>query len=882
MKLRLYAIIAVLFMGFSMEGQNTTFKVFGKCGMCKERIESVAKDVIGVNDATWDRKSKILDVTYQDGLFDIKELHHSLAAVGHDTDRVKASKKAYKELHTCCKYKRVKLKKVPHDHDGDGFPDHGDDHHHHDEAVPHDHDGDGVPDHDDSFHDVKAAENEVAGMIYEKTAEGKLQPVIGANVVWAGSANGTATDVDGHFALDKVDGNTQLVISYIGYASDTIDMKDQSIVAITLQNNHILDEISITHKKRATEISFIDPIKTQNIGQKELCKAACCSLSESFETSPAVDVSFTDAVTGTRKIEMLGLAGPYVQIMRENMPYIRGLSAVAGLSYTPGPWIESMQLNLGTGSVVNGPESMTGQINVEIKKPESSEKLYVNLFANRAGRLEANVNTYADVSDKWSTAIIAHGSMMNNSIDDNNDNFYDTPLRDQVFLMNRWRYAGDNGLRVQFGAKYSDVSSEAGQIATSQDSWKALSENSKIEAWTKVGKVWEGDPFKSIGWQTSFVNHNMESSYGLRTYDATQNSIYSNFIYMNAVNGDPKKQFKVGASIQYDKIDENILLNLFENEKRFDREEFLPGVFAEYTYLPNEKWSIVAGIRGDYHNNFGSFVTPRLHVRYAPQDKLAFRIAAGKGHRTASVFAENLGIFATNRVIRLQSSNTNTPYGLNQEVAWNVGANVTREFSLAGMNTVLGLDYYYTWFDEQVVVNWENARTVSFSNLEGQSGAHSLQAQIDVEIVEGLDLRSAYRYNDVTSDFQVNELGLTRYQKPLTSKHRAFVNLAWEMGKGWIWDGTYNWQGEKRLPYTEEVAQPASPQYSPSFSMFNTQLTKQIKGLDIYLGVENAFDFRQEDAIISADNPIDASFDGAQIWGPVFGRNIYVGLRWKM
>jgi len=326
--------------------------------------------------------------------------------------------------------------------------------------------------------------------------------------------------------------------------------------------------------------------------------------------------------------------------MRENMPYIRGLSAVSGLSYTPGPWIESMQLNLGTGSVVNGPESMTGQINVEVKKPESSEKLFVNLFANRAGRLEVNANTYLNLNDKWSTAILAHGSTMDNSIDDNSDGFYDTPLRDQILLMNRWKYVGDNGIRFQFGGKYSDVNSLAGQLPR-QDQlplWLAESSNKKIELWSKVGKVWEGDPFKSLGWQTSFVSHDLDSKYGNIAYVADQKSLYSNLIFMNAVNGDPKHKYKVGASFQLDMIDEEV----GDADFAFDREEFMPGVFAEYTYLPSEKWSLVLGLRGDIHNDYGAFLTPRLHLRYEPQDKLAFRISAGRGQRTASVFAENL------------------------------------------------------------------------------------------------------------------------------------------------------------------------------------------------------------------------------------------------
>lgn len=850
----------LILMSTYLSGQSTlTITVYGNCGMCQDRIENAAKNVIGVNTANWDDSTLKLVVSYQEGLFEEDDLHSELVAAGHDTDKMTTTDEIYDNLHGCCKYERPSTATDTNEKGDSNEPDitttgrvlHGDHYH---------------------------SNSEVAGMIYERTADGVLQPLIGANVHWAHTTAGATTDAEGHFTIDRNESQSLLVISYIGYQTDTVDMTGQSLIAATMISNHLMDEVNITHKRRSTEVSFVNPIKTQNITQKELCKAACCSLSESFETSPAIDVSFTDAVTGTRKIEMLGLAGPYVQIMRENMPYIRGLSAVAGLSHTPGPWIESMQLNLGTGSVVNGPESMTGQINVEIKKPETSEKLYLNLFANAAGRLEANANTYFDLNSKWSTAILAHGSVMNNSIDNNDDGFYDMPLRDQVLIMNRWKYVGDDGLRFQMGGKYTRAKSTAGQIPSSAQTipWVAQGEDNVLELWTKVGKVWEGDPFKSLGWQTSFVNKNLRSNYDNAQYNGDQSSLYSNLIYMDAIANDPKHKYKLGASIQYDDISENV----FVSDAELQREEVMPGAFAEYSYIPNEQWTVVLGLRGDYHNLYGAFATPRLHVRYAPQDKLAMRIAAGRGQRTASIFAENLGIFASNRSVQIQNTDSSLPYGLDAEVAWNMGANVTKEFDLAGMSTVIGVDYYYTYFEQQTVVDWDiSPLTVGFYNLQGNSSAHSLQVQADIELTEGLELRTAYRYNDVQTLYQVGEL-----QKPLVSRHRAFVNVAAELGKGWSWDGTVNWQGSKRLPTTaDNPTEFQVPTTSPSFTVVNTQVTKTFgNALDIYLGAENLLAKRQLDPIISADDPTRPYFDGSLVWGPVFGRNVYIGLRWRM
>ena len=308
----------MLMISYAANGQELSIQVYGACGMCQERIENGAKDVIGVNTASWDQMQNTLTVTYAEGLFREGELHARMAAIGHDTDEAKATDEVYENLHECCKYRET-FETISMNMEEDG--------------------------------DEKAEEHTISGMIYEQDASGALQPLIGANVYLAETSHGTSTDLDGYFTFHKPhEVNTNLVvISYAGYENDTIDMTGEKMVSVIMKTNYIMDEVEIVHKRKSTEVSFINPIKVMNIGEKELCKAACCNLSESFETNPSVDAGATDAVTGTKKIEMLGLAGPYVQVTRENMPYIRGLAAVYGFSYTPGTWIESIQLNMGTG-----------------------------------------------------------------------------------------------------------------------------------------------------------------------------------------------------------------------------------------------------------------------------------------------------------------------------------------------------------------------------------------------------------------------------------------------------------------------------------------------------------------------------------------------------
>ncbi len=850
-------IVALLFLSFTANGQELSIKVYGACGMCQERIETNAKNVIGVNSASWDEVENMLTVTYSEGLLQEVELHEKMASIGHDTGKIKSTDETYENLHGCCKY-RVEENSPEENQVVEKFK----------------------LDFKEKGGKVDETGSTISGMIYEQNASGRLEPLIGANVYLAESLEGTSTDLEGYFSFQKPTSieSELIVISYTGYANDTIDMTGQSVVSVVMKTNFIMDEVEIVHKRKTTEISFINPIKVQTIGQKELCKAACCNLSESFETNPSVDAGATDAVTGTKKIEMLGLAGPYVQVTRENMPYIRGLAAVYGFSYTPGTWIESIQLNMGAGSVVNGPESMTGQINVEVKKPELSEKLNLNLFANASGRFEANANHASQINERWSTALLLHGNYQDRIQDRNNDNFQDMPDNTQLIAMNRWKYKSENGKFAQFGVKGTYIDKSSGQISALQEGpfngerWRADVKTQRIEGWSKIGKIFKDRPYASIGLQLSASYHDQKALFWRRPYNGTQTSAYANLIYQTIIN-DTKHNIKFGSSYQFDRFDEEV------GDKTYLRNEGMVGAFTEYQYVPNDKWTLVLGLRADYHNLFGAFLTPRIHMKYNPEETASIRLIAGRGQRTASIFAENIGLFASNRNIVINGENADTPYGLGKESAWNFGANYTKEFMINGRSTVFGVDYYYTTFSDQVVVDYDiNPQEVHFYNLVGKSYSHSIQTQVDMELFEGFDLRVAYRFNNPKTDF----VGGNSI-RPLISKQRAFFNIGWELGGGWIYDLTGNWQSSKRIPFTDQ--NPEEFRFdaeSPSFMTFNSQISKTIrKGFDIYLGGENIFDFRQENAILSNDNPFNDYFDSSLIWGPVQGRTVYIGVRYK-
>lgn len=724
------------------------------------------------------------------------------------------------------------------------------------------------------------SQDKVLGLVVEMNAQGEETPLPGANVYWLGTTTGAVTGGNGVFILPRISGNNQLVVSYVGYHTDTVTVSGQSNVKVVLEPDEILDEVTVEGWRPTSGVDYLKGINTIEMGEDELFKAACCNLSESFDTNPSVDVSFTDAVTGTRQIEMLGLAGPNTMISVENMPGIRGISANNGLSYIPGTWINSIQVTKGTGSVVNGSESIAGQLNVELKKPQDSEKLYINGYLNESARSELNVISTQRVGKNWATTTLLHGSIRPIEQDMNDDGFVDMPVGNQLNFVNRWVYRGDKNWLGQVGVKALRDQKTGGQMGYDPEEHRNTSNKygveidaSRYEIFAKTGYVFPKKEYKSFGLQLSGVWQEQDSYFGFTEYDATQASFYSNLIYQTIIS-DTRHKVKAGISFSYDEFDEQL------NELTFDRVERVPGAFFEYTYDDLDKVTVIAGMRVDNNNLFGTYLTPRLHVRYSPFETTTIRASAGKGRRTASVIAENMGVLASSRAISFANLQVNEGYGFRQDEAWNAGVNLTQDFSLNYRNGVINIDFYRTIFDEQVVLDLDrSSQEAVFSSLQGKSWSNSFQVQLDYELVKRLDIRLAYRWLDVQVAYEAGLL-----QKPLVPENRAFFNAGYETRNNWAFDYTVHWTGGQRIPGTGSNPEPYQRSVSSSdFITMNTQITKSFKkGWDVYVGVENITNYKQENPIIGAEDPFGPYFDSSLVWGPIFGRMTYAGFRYRI
>lgn len=723
------------------------------------------------------------------------------------------------------------------------------------------------------------SQNNIEGMVMEDNPENRRLGLAGANVYWLNSQTGTITKTDGSFVIPFKKEYNQLVISYVGFESDTLFIDSPKTVNHWLKPSNALNEVVVQKKRDAVQKSYFSPQNVVTINSAELLKAACCNLSESFETNPAIDVNFSDALTGTKQIQMLGLTSPYLLITQENIPMVRGASQAYGLTFTPGTWVESIQITKGAGSVVNGYESISGQINTELVKPLTDKAVFVNGYANLNGRLELNTHLNKQLTDNWSTGLYLHGNRRDAKEDGNGDGFLDAPLGNQINVLNRWQYQNPSTGWVSFiNLRFLNDEKQVGQTnyvpgtdKFTTNSWGGEINTRRFDTSLKLGYVFPELPFQSLGFQTAYNIHKQDSYFGFNEYNIDHESVYSNLLF-NSIIGDTKSKFKTGLTFAYDGYGEMV------KTQDYSRVDKSIGAFFEYSYDNLKELSLTAGIRVDNHNNLGTFVTPRLHLRYMPWDRGSFRGSFGRGKRAANIFAENQQLFASARQIRVLGDDSSI-YGLDPEDAWNYGASYIQGFNLFGRTGNITLDYYVTNFKNQVVVDWENPLEVSFYNLEGKSLAKSFQFEINYEALKNFELRTAYKFYDVETDYISGAL-----QKPLQAQHRFFANLGYmtvpkENGSQWRMDYTVHTLGRQRLPYIAN----SSMEYSPSYSLMNAQITKVFNNkFEIYLGGENLTNFMQDNPVVGADDPFGTNFDTSIIYAPIMGRMFYTGFRYKL
>ena len=741
------------------------------------------------------------------------------------------------------------------------------------------------------------------------------QPLVGASVYWEGTTIGASTDAEGAFLLHRVKGYDNLVASYLGFVNDTLHVANGAErIEFALRADGVeLEDVVVEGNLSGNFVKRDGIVKNEMISFAGLCKMACCNLAESFENSASVTVGYSDAISGARQIKMLGLAGTYTQILDENRPIMRGLSAPYGLSYTPGMWLNSIQVSKGVASVTAGHEAITGQINLEHRKPTDDERLFVNLYLDDELRPEANISTAFPVSKnkKLSSVILLHGSMDTDvrKMDHNDDGFRDLPLADQLNIANKWLYAADNGTQIRWGWKFVQENRLGGML-----DYKNSMRDQMREKWDQPGTLYgskirnrgangyfkigtpvgpsvydpdEKDEMRSnLAFVADFDHFNENAYFGLNDYKGNENALAMNLMYNHYFTY--RSSLIVGAQAQLQYYRESLANNTpwIEAAKSrfydFDRSEQEVGAYAEYTYAVKDKFSIVAGIRGDYNAFYDKFfVTPRGHIRWNITPSTTLRGSAGLGYRSTNVITDNIGILATGRAIVFKDSDFSKFNRL--EKALTVGGSLTQTFGLVSADdATLSFDYFRTQFYNSVIADQEyNADQILLYNSDKRSYTDTYQIDFSWTPVERLDIFATFRYTDSEMTIDRPDGKTARVERPLVSQYKTLLNIQYATKfRRWVFDATAQLNGPARIP--TQTGDLADDKYSPRYPMFFAQISRKVGKFDIYAGCENIADYRQHDPILNADNPYSTGFNSMNVWGPLMGRKFYIGLRFNL
>ena len=718
---------------------------------------------------------------------------------------------------------------------------------------------------------LNAAAQDIAGTVRGRKADGSITVPYG-NVYWVDTAISVTADGEGKFTIAPIQWPGQLVASASGYSNDTLTIVEapSEVVAFVLEPVVELGAARIVERTQGTLLDTRSTVNMERIGQKELKRAACCDLSESFETNATVDVSYADAVSGTKAIKMLGLDGKYALISVENIPFLRGLSSSYGLTLLPGPWIRGINVSKGTGPVVNGYSSMTGQIDLSLLQPSSAEPLFVNLYGNAQGRYEANVHSAQRLDSAWHNLLMVHANFNETELDNNKDGFLDNVLNKRINILDRVEYQGD-GSDAHFGVRYVLDDRRGGQVSRDKDVGPAIPRyqvgisNELVDVFAKGGFVFKNNPTRSIGLIGNFRQHTLDVQFGNRIHMGLEHSGSFSAIFQQLLR-DGNDQVKAGLTFNYADFTEQYI------DSTFGRTERIPGAFAEHT-LKRGSFTAVSGLRFDMNDHYGNFLSPRLHLKYDLGPLTALRASGGSGWRSANPYVENASALASSRTVIVEES-------LNAERSWNVGVALTHKFKWMQRKWAFNVDAYRTEFTDQMVADMDaSAHELRLYNLRGASYATTVQADLQVELVRPLQLKVAYRWYDARTTYSGQLLS-----RPFVPEHRAMADLAFTSpNEKWRFDITLNWFGTSRLP---DLSDNASAHHfgerAPDYTLLHAQLSRVFGPLELYLGCENITDFMQHPQIIAPEQPFGPDFDASIIWGPTNGRMFYGGLRYTL
>lgn len=628
-----------------------------------------------------------------------------------------------------------------------------------------------------------------------------------------------------------------------------------------------LEAVDIRTKGEAVK-RMAGAVNGSEIGQDELFRAACCNLGESFVNNPSVDVNYSDASVGARQIKLLGLSGQYVQMLVEGLPMMGGALQPYMLDFVPGSWMRSISVSKGTSSVKQGYQSITGQIDVEYLKPDEEQGVLLNLYGDSHLKGEGNVVANVHMNKYLSTELVGHYEKDFMHHDVNGDGWIDMPAVEQLHLQNRWKYRRGRYV-MHAGVGYMGNDRQGGQAGDINGRYMASVDINRWEAYMKHALLLNKEHNTNVALTATAGTYDMSTVFGRRSSRFDQRALTTQLMLEHDFND--VHNLSTGLSLNADRY-----------AMGEEWSEVTPGAYAQYTFKPDYRFTLMAGLRADRFYSSAAethwFVTPRLHVKWMAADWVTLRASTGKGYRPVHPRAEYHYLLASGRMDSV------LPCALTPEEAWNSGMSAVFYIPVGGNSLTVNAEYYYTSFIHQAVVDYDSDPLhVSIHDLDGRSFSHTFQVDATYPIVDELEVMAAIRYNKVMCTY-----GGVLMEKPLQSRYKGLLTLSWKPMMGlWQADFTLQLNGPGRMPtpYTRADGTPSWDESFPAYPQINMQITREFRHFSIYLGGENLTNYRQPNPVIGADNPWSPTFDPTMIWGPVRGIMAYGGIRlnlWRM
>ena len=683
------------------------------------------------------------------------------------------------------------------------------------------------------------------------------QPVPFVQIAIPALSVGTVSDSLGQYIIPDVPAGVHKVTTFISdykavNQTVTVTTGPTTLDFNLTENAHFIDEVVVTGTMK--EISRMDsPIPVEIITPKFFQKNPTPSLFEAVGLVNGVKPQLNCNVCNTGDIHINGMEGPYTMILIDGMPIVSSLSTVYGLSGIPNSIVERIEIVKGPASSLYGSEAMGGIINVITKNPSRAPLLSIDLMGTSWQEYTANVALKSSVGKATNLLGINYFNY-SKPLDKNQDGFTDVTLQNRLSAFNKWSFSRPHDRIASLAGRFVYEDRWGGQMDWDRQ-WRGsdsiYGESIYTQRYEVIGMYQL--PFRErIISQFSYNFHDQNSYYGTTPYMASQQVAFGQVYWDKQLT--PSHNFLLGAALRYNYYDDNTpATSVADGSTNQPAITTLPGVFAQDEWSFHPKQKLLVGYRYDYNRHHGSIHSPRVAYKWSPDKNNTLRASFGTGFRVVKLFTEDHAALTGARDVIIAEE-------LLPERSYNGNLNFVHR--LIGNSFFINFDVtgFYSYFTNKIVGDFAtDPNKIIYDNLNGHAISQGASLNMDVNFTFPVKILAGVTYMDVYQMEQDATGNTAKNIQLYAPKWSGNFVVSYTPIHSLTFDLTGNWNGPMRLPV---LPNDYRPKYSPWFCIANLQVTKQFrKGIEIYGGVKNLFNFIPADPIMRANDPFDKHID---------------------